>query len=72
MATRNRIARLSTHWLHPSRRTLICSKRGTDLIHIADGELSRKAPLHASMRCGLETLSVKESGVFEGASRDER
>jgi len=39
------------------------------LIHTADGELFREALLHESMRCGLETLSVKENGVFEEASQ---
>jgi hypothetical protein len=39
------------------------------LIHTADGELFREALLHGSKRCGLETLSLKESGIFEEASR---
>jgi hypothetical protein len=38
------------------------------LIHTADGELFRKALLHASMRSGLETFTVKESELFDRSS----
>jgi hypothetical protein len=38
------------------------------LIHTADGELFRHALLHASARCGLDSLTTKESGVLETAS----
>ncbi len=37
------------------------------LIHSADGELFREALLHASVRCGIETFTVKESEVFKRA-----
>jgi hypothetical protein len=39
------------------------------LIHTADGELFREALLHASERCGLETMSIKEREVLDAASR---
>lgn len=39
------------------------------LIHTADGELFREALLHASGRCGLKSLSIKEREVFSSASR---
>ena len=38
------------------------------LIHTADGEFFRDALLHASRRCGLETIAVKEKEVFEGSA----
>jgi hypothetical protein len=38
------------------------------LIHTADGELFRDALLHASKRCGFETLTVKERELLEKAS----
>jgi hypothetical protein len=38
------------------------------LIHTADGELFREALLHASLRCGLETFTAKESGLLDSAS----
>jgi len=38
------------------------------LIHTADGELFREALLHASKRCGFETLTAKESDLLERAS----
>jgi hypothetical protein len=37
------------------------------LIHTADGELFREALLHASARCGLPVLSVKERELLERA-----
>lgn len=39
------------------------------LIHTADGELFREALLHASARCGLETVTVKERELVAVASR---
>ncbi len=39
------------------------------LIHAADGELFREALLHASARCGLKPLAVKEREVLDAASR---
>jgi hypothetical protein len=39
------------------------------LIHTADGELFREALLHAAARCGLEMFVVKESELFDCASR---
>jgi hypothetical protein len=37
------------------------------LIHSADGELFRKALLHASKRCGIESFTTKESKLLERA-----
>ena len=39
------------------------------LIHSADGELFREALLHASARCGLDALTIKEKEVADEASR---
>jgi hypothetical protein len=39
------------------------------LIHTADGELFREALLHASARCGLESLAIKEREISDLASR---
>lgn len=39
------------------------------LIHAADGELFREALLHASTRCGLPVLSVKERELLERAGQ---
>jgi len=39
------------------------------LIHAADGELFREALLHASARCGLPPLAVKERELLDSASR---
>ncbi len=39
------------------------------LIHAADGELFREALLHASARCGLKRLAVKERELLDSASR---
>jgi hypothetical protein len=39
------------------------------LIHAADGELFREALLHASARCGLKPLAVKERELLDSASR---
>jgi hypothetical protein len=39
------------------------------LIHTADGELFREALLHASARCGLPVLSVKERELLERAGQ---
>jgi hypothetical protein len=39
------------------------------LIHAADGELFREALLHASVRCGLKPLAVKERELLDSASR---
>jgi hypothetical protein len=39
------------------------------LIHAADGELFREALLHASARCGLKPLAVKERELLDAASR---
>lgn len=39
------------------------------LIHTADGELFREALLHASARCGLPVLSVKERELLERTGR---
>jgi hypothetical protein len=39
------------------------------LIHAADGELFREALLHASARCGLKSLAVKERELLDSASR---
>jgi hypothetical protein len=39
------------------------------LIHTAEGELFREALLSGAARCGLELLSVKESEIFDRASR---
>ena len=38
------------------------------LIHTADGELFRDAVLHASKRCGLETITVKECDLLDKSS----
>jgi hypothetical protein len=38
------------------------------LIHTADGELFREALLHASTRCGLSTISVKERELLNQAA----
>jgi hypothetical protein len=37
------------------------------LIHTADGELFRKAILHACARCGLKTTSIKDKELLERA-----
>jgi len=39
------------------------------LIHTADGELFRECLLHASGRCGLGVLSIRERELFEQASK---
>jgi hypothetical protein len=39
------------------------------LIHTADGELFRKALLHASIRCGLRDFQIKEKELLEGAGQ---
>jgi len=39
------------------------------LIHTADGELFREALLHASARCGLPVLSVKERELLQRAGQ---
>jgi hypothetical protein len=39
------------------------------IIHTADGELFRRALLHASNRCGLGTATVKERELLSEASR---
>ncbi len=39
------------------------------LIHTADGELFREALLHASARCGLPVLSVKERELLDRAEQ---
>jgi hypothetical protein len=39
------------------------------LIHAADGELFREALLHASARCGLESVTAKEREVLDATSR---
>jgi hypothetical protein len=39
------------------------------LIHAADGELFREALLHASARCGLKALTIKERELLDSASR---
>jgi hypothetical protein len=38
------------------------------LIHTADGELFREALIHASLRCGFEMFTAKESVLLETAS----
>ena len=38
------------------------------LIHTADGELFRKALIHAILRCGFEMFTAKESELLETAS----
>jgi hypothetical protein len=38
------------------------------LIHTADGELFREALLHASARCGLEAITIKEREIREAAT----
>jgi len=40
------------------------------LIHTADGELFREALLHASARCGLEAVKVKEKELVDSASEE--
>jgi hypothetical protein len=39
------------------------------LIHTADGELFREVLLHASGRCGLTPITVKERELFDSAAR---
>jgi hypothetical protein len=39
------------------------------LIHTAEGELFREALLHGAARCGLEPYRVKESEIFDQATR---
>jgi hypothetical protein len=39
------------------------------LIHTADGELFRECLLHASARCGLEVICVKERDLLEQAAK---
>jgi hypothetical protein len=39
------------------------------LIHTADGELFREAILHASSRCGVEAMKVKEKDLLSSASQ---
>lgn len=39
------------------------------LIHTADGELFREALLHASGRCGLEAMCIKERELLEYAGK---
>jgi hypothetical protein len=39
------------------------------LIHTADGELFREALLHASSRCGLDSMKVKEKELLSSASQ---
>lgn len=39
------------------------------LIHTADGELFRQAILHASARCGLKAIAIKERELLDSASR---
>ena len=39
------------------------------LIHTADGELFREALLHATTRCGLEPLAIKERDLLDSAAR---
>ena len=38
------------------------------LIHTADGELFREALIHASLRCGFEMFTAKESELLASAS----
>lgn len=38
------------------------------LIHAADGELFREAILHASARCGLKAIAIKERELLHSAS----
>jgi hypothetical protein len=38
------------------------------LIHTADGELFREALIHATLRCGFEMFTAKESVLLETAS----
>ena len=38
------------------------------LIHTADGELFRKALIHATLRCGFQMFTAKESELLETAS----
>jgi hypothetical protein len=39
------------------------------LIHTADGELFREALLHATTRCGLKAVIIKERELLDSASR---
>jgi hypothetical protein len=39
------------------------------LIHAADGELFREALIHASARCGVKVVTIKERELLESASR---
>lgn len=39
------------------------------LIHTADGELFRDALLHASSRCGIDSMKVKEKDLLSSASQ---
>jgi hypothetical protein len=39
------------------------------LIHSADGELFRRALVHASARCGLDTLAIKERELLDSVSQ---
>lgn len=39
------------------------------LIHTADGELFREALLHASARCGLKAVKIKERELLDSASQ---
>src|SRR5208282_1530639 len=39
------------------------------LIHTADGELFRGSLLHASARCGLEIMCIKDRELLEQASK---
>jgi len=50
----------------PDLRRILASHA---LIHTADGELFREALLHAAARCGLEVFTVKESDLYDRASR---
>ncbi len=50
----------------PSLERILASH---SLIHAADGELFREALLHASARCGLKPLAVRERELLDSASR---
>jgi hypothetical protein len=50
----------------PSLNRILASH---SLIHAADGELFREAILHASARCGLKAVTIKERELFDMASR---
>ncbi len=39
------------------------------LIHTADGELFRECLLHASARCGLDVVSIRERELLEQAAK---